>query len=261
MQSLSDRVATARKPFFLHLLLSLATATIVAALVFFIWYPWPFDEMLGGAELFWLVVSVDVICGPLLTLVLWNPTKSPRELLSDMSMIVTLQTAALAYGVYTVAIVRPIHIIFEVDRFRVISASEVDSTELHQAIKDVLPAPWTGPTLLSLREPRDNDELIKSIELSTSGQEPSLRPDWWQPYEKKRSEILTRAKSLKLLYRTRPSHKDTLDRAVLETGMSEESLLWLPLTSSRSLDWVVLIDREKALPRGYAKIDGFITVE
>lgn len=261
MANVLDRIATAKKPFFLHFLASLVTASGIAALVFWIWYPWPFDEMLGGAELFWILVSVDVICGPLLTLVLWDTRKSRRELFSDMTMIVAVQATALAYGVYTVAIVRPIHLVFEVDRFRVISASEVDPSELRHASKNLHLFPWNGPTLLSLRDPKDNDELIKSIELSTSGKEPSVRPDWWQPYEKKQEDVLMRAKPLNFLYRASPSNKDLLDSAILKTGMKEEDLLWLPLTSSRTLDWIILIDRKNALPRGYAHVDGFIAIE
>ena len=61
----------------LHLLLSLVVATLAAVLVFGLWYPGVYRLLAGGGELFLLVVVVDVVCGPLLTLVLFNPTK-PR---------------------------------------------------------------------------------------------------------------------------------------------------------------------------------------
>ena len=49
---------------FAHLGLSLAVAALAAALVFFVWYPYPYNEVSGGRELFFLVVAVDVVAVP-----------------------------------------------------------------------------------------------------------------------------------------------------------------------------------------------------
>ena len=53
-----------------HLLVSLFLAGMAALLVFKVWYPYPYAELTGGLQLYKLVVAVDVVCGPLLTLVL-----------------------------------------------------------------------------------------------------------------------------------------------------------------------------------------------
>ena len=52
-----------------HLLASALVAGGCAALVFWLWYPQPYDVLAGGVKLFVLVTSGDVILGPLLTLV------------------------------------------------------------------------------------------------------------------------------------------------------------------------------------------------
>ncbi len=53
-----------------HSLCSVMVATMAAWVVFTVWYAYPYRELSGGRELFLLVVSADVVCGPLLTLVL-----------------------------------------------------------------------------------------------------------------------------------------------------------------------------------------------
>ena len=77
------------------------------------WYPYPYRELSGGRELFALVVAVDVVLGPLITLVIFNPAKTRRHLVMDFTVIGLLQVAALAYGLWTVFVARPVHLVFE----------------------------------------------------------------------------------------------------------------------------------------------------
>lgn len=255
--SSTSRYISAAKAGISHLLISAMVGGCTALVVFGVWYKWPLHEMLQGRELFWLVVGVDVVCGPLLTLVLWNPAKPRRELVQDMALVACLQTGALLYGIHTVAIVRPVHLVFETDRIRVVSASELEATELPGAPEGLRDLPWTGPTLISVRAPHNSDELLKSVDLSMAGKEPSLRPDWWQSYESGLPQVFARARGLDVLLRARPAQKDLLDTAVRQSGMPASDLLWLPFTSAKAMEWVVLIDRKEGKPRAYAPIDGF----
>jgi hypothetical protein len=51
----------------LHLSASCLVATLAAWVVFSLWFPYPYREASGGVELFGLIVTVDVLLGPLLT--------------------------------------------------------------------------------------------------------------------------------------------------------------------------------------------------
>lgn len=254
---LNPRLFSALRAGSAHFLLTLLVAAVMAGLVFGLWYPWPLYKLVAGRELFWLVVGVDVVCGPLLTMVLWNPSKLRRELIQDLSMVVAVQLAALAYGMHAVAVARPVHLVFEADRLRVVTASEIDSADLPKAPDGLRQLPWTGPTLVSLRDPRDSEEFLKSVELSVAGQEPSLRPAWWQSYELSLPQLLQRARPLAALLNARPDQKDVLENVIRKAELREADLLWLPLTSARTMEWVVLIDKQTGLPKGYAPIDGF----
>lgn len=240
-----------------HLFCSLLAAIAVAGLVFAIWYPSPLFNLVGGLAFFWIVIGVDIVCGPVLTLVLWNATKSRREVFLDLTLIIAIQISALIYGIHTLASGRPVHLVFETDRLRVVTAAEIDHADLQQAPEGLRKLPWTGPTLISVRAPRNSDEFLTSLNLSMAGQEPSVRPSWWQEYDLGRSQLLQRARPLSALTHAHPAKQRTLDEAVRRAGVPETDLLWLPITSATVLDWVVLLDRVTAQPRAYAQIDGF----
>ncbi len=69
--------------FSLHFLATAVLAAIAAALIFLIWFPAPFARMVGGTELFMLVVGCDVVLGPLLSLVIYDPRKTRLALIVD----------------------------------------------------------------------------------------------------------------------------------------------------------------------------------
>ena len=64
----------------IHFLVTLLLAACAAALIFLVWFPDPLQTMIGGTELFMLVVGCDLALGPLISLVIYNSRKSRREL-------------------------------------------------------------------------------------------------------------------------------------------------------------------------------------
>ena len=91
MNKVKDRLGASG----IHLGISLCVAVFAAALVFGLWYPYPYGEISGGRELFFLVVAVDVIMGPLITLAIFNRAKPRRELLIDFTVVGLLQLASV----------------------------------------------------------------------------------------------------------------------------------------------------------------------
>jgi len=252
------RLKSAVRASAVHFFVSVLVAVCTAGLVFFLWYPWPFYEIVRGRELFWLVISVDVVCGPLLTMVLWNPSKPRRELALDMGLILLIQITALGYGLYSVTQARPVRLVFEVDRFRLISASEVEPQDLPSAVPHLRSLPWAGPSLIGIRESRSGEETLRSIELSMAGQEPSMRPNWWQSYDDSRFAVQRRMKPLVGLRAEKlPEAQAAIDGAVEKAGVPIGQIHYLPLVSHKSLDqWIALLDAEANII-GYAPVGGF----
>jgi hypothetical protein len=168
-----------------------------------------------------------------------------------------VQMGMLVYGVHTVAVARPVHLVFETDRFHIVTAAEIEPADLSAAPEGLRQLPWTGPTLISLRAPRSSEEFVKSLDLSLAGQEPALRPGWWQDYALALPKVLQNAKPLSALDKVPPGKKLELDKAVNAAGVPASELLWLPLTHARAMDWIVLLDKKTGQPRAYAHIDGF----
>lgn len=255
--SISPRIRAAANAAFIHLLCSMGIAVLAAILVFAVWYPYPYRELSGGRELFLLVMAVDVVCGPLLTAVLFNPAKPRAELVRDLALVVAIQLAALAYGLYSVALARPVHLVFEVDRMRAVTVADVQPADLAKANAPWNTLPWTGPTVIGARGPKDLAEKNEDLDLSLQGNERSQRPHWWQDFALSRDAALARAKPVSLLRGKHPLQAELIDQAIRDSGHAEAALKWLPLTSSRSLDWVVLIDGKTAIPVAYLPLDGF----
>lgn len=240
----------------IHLLLSLAIATVSAGLVFGLLYPMPYREMLGVADIFWLILLVDVVCGPLMTLVLANPRKKPRERLVDWGAIGLIQVLALFYGLHSVWIARPVILAFEMDRLVVVTAIEVDIDKLKLAPQGMQRLPWVGIMHVGTRSARDSAEIIENVELAGGGISPAMLPHWWRPWQEQASEIKKRSKPLSELTGKRPNDAATLQRAAARTRLPEDELRYLPLVSSKTMDWIALLDKDANLV-GWAAVDGF----
>ncbi|MCT7326714.1 hypothetical protein [Ralstonia mojiangensis] len=252
------RVRAAVKAALIHLGLSLVVAVLTATVMFGLWFPYPYRDLAGGQHLFWIVIGVDVVCGPLLTSVLFNPVKSRRELTLDLSLVALVQLAALLYGLHSVTLARPVILAFETDRLVTVSAAEINTADLPLAPPEFQALSWTGPVLAGTRTPKDGGETLKSIELSTQGIEPSARPGWWQSYEKSRPVIQQRMKRLDARRAKLPSDKQVIiDEAAKKAGLPVDQLYYLPLVSQKQLDtWIALLDAQGTV-KGYAPIDGF----
>lgn len=231
---------------------------LMAFLVFGIWFPHPLRHLGGGLDLFWIFIGVDVVCGPVLTALLYSPTKIRRELITDLSLVVVIQLLALGYGIYSISQARPVALVFESDRFVSVSAAQVDVAALPQTLPQWQSLSWSGPILLGTRKARDGLETLQSIELSLRGLEPSARPGWWQSYDKSRPLAQQRMKPLAALRTLQaPEVQAIIDDAVKETGFPIDQVHYLPLVSKKSLDhWVALLDGEATII-GYAPVGGF----
>lgn len=240
----------------IHLGLSLVIAAMAALLVFGIWYPYPYREISGGRELFLLVVTVDVILGPLITLAVFNRTKPRTELRRDLVMVALIQLAALGYGLWTVSVARPVHMVFEYDRFRVVHAIDVPLELLAKTPSGVDALPLTGPTLLSLRPFRDGQEKMEATIAALQGVSLSSRPDLWRPYASAVPEILLAAQPISALKYRFPERVAEIERVLASTGRNPQTVVYLPMVGRESF-WTVFLDPVTAQVVASMSLDSF----
>jgi hypothetical protein len=236
-----------------HLAASALLAAAVALLTLGLWYPGDFAEMAGGKRLFLLILGVDVVMGPLLTLIVFNIRKPRNELIRDLAVIAVLQLAALAYGLHTLYAARPVALAYEPGRFRVVAANQVPLERLPSARPEYRHLPLTGPWILGTRATRP-EERLRSLEEALNGIDIGQRPERWQPYAESREAILSDAKPVADLLRRHEGHRQELLDRLAAQGLDPARSRFLPIVARG--EWVALLD-ERGEIVGYAPFDGF----
>lgn len=238
-----------------HIVVSLAVAGSAAVLVFGVWYPGAYRSLAGGTGLFLLVTSVDLTLGPLLTFAVFNLKKGWPHLRRDLAAIAAMQCAAIGYGLHTVYIARPVALVFEVDRFRMIAATDVNLPELSAAEPEFRTLPLTGPWLLGTRRARSIADNNEAVFMGISGVDIAQRPSFWQPYAASANDALKHARPVASLTAKYPERAVEISARLRELKIDESRARFLPLTA-RAGDWVAIID-DAAKPVHFVPVDGF----
>lgn len=229
-----------------HLLISGAIAAGALALMLLVWYPHPLFKAAGGDDLLFLLVGVDVVIGPLITLVIFKPGK--KGLKFDLFAIGTLQLAALAYGVSIVYLARPAYIVFVKDRFEVVTAVELQPQNLAEAkVAQFRSIPVDGPAWVYGEFPEDARERAELVKLALTGLDLQHFPRFYRPLEAHAGDILARAQTVERTRRTEPKAAAVVDAWLKESGTPADAVRYVDLRAPRY--WVaVLVDAKTARP-------------
>lgn len=239
-----------------HFGLSMLVASLAAVLVFAIWYPYPYREISGGRELFLLLAGVDVILGPLITLAIFDRRKSMRELVTDLAIVAAVQLSALSYGLWTVFVARPVHLVFEIDRFRIVHAVDVPEELLPKAPPGIEALPLAGPTLLAVRPFKDAGEKFEATMAALGGADLGARPDFWQPYAQARSRVLAAARPVARLKQRFPAQSAQIDVVLQGAGRTAATVAYVPLVGRKSF-WTAFVDATNAEVVAFMPLDSF----
>lgn len=252
------RFKTGLKASATHLFLSIAIAVLCAALVFGFWYPSPFDELARGREIFLLVMTVDVICGPLLTFIVFDRRKPKSELWRDLAAIGLIQISALGYGVSSLMNARPVWIAFEGDRFRIVSVPDINLNQLHLASEPLQRLSFTGPKLVGVRLATGSDADFKdSIFLALNGEPPAFRPARWVPYETQVQDVIKASRPVENLLQKYPAQRSALDEIAAKNNSQLTQLGYMPLLAEGTLEWTVIIGLTDGQPKAYLALDAW----
>ncbi len=248
------------RPALYHFLICLVMAGFILLFFRVVWFPGPFGKLSGANELVVLVLSVDVVIGPILTLVIYNQAKSTHEKTLDFAVIALLQVAALSYGLWTAHQATPRFLVLEVDRFKLINNHDLRGVDLSVATPRVLEKSRTGIALVGVRKPKDAQENAKVLfESLQGGRDLAERPDFYVPWaDVSVAERLARARPVMHLLRHDPTLLPQV-MAMLSAAKSEVSgVYFLPLMAQK--EWTVILNESGEL-LGYVQATGFIPEE
>jgi hypothetical protein len=227
----------------IHLSLSAAIAAAVFTFMLTVWFPWPLFEAAGGDRLIFILVAVDATLGPLITLIIFKSGKKGLKL--DLAIIALLQFSALAYGIHTVYLARPVYLVFTVDRFDLITAKDLDPADLAKVTRPEFKQPSLGrPQYIAAQMPSDSKESSKILDTAFQGKDLQMYPQYYVPYESMTQAALQRAKPLDALLKRDP---EGVKRYLEAAGKTAESVKYLPLRAKEK-DGAVLLDAATGAP-------------
>ncbi len=225
--------------FLIHLAISALIALAVIGLVFFIWYPAPLHTAVGVTQIFLILLAVDVVLGPLLTLLVYKVGK--KTLVMDLTVIVVLQLGALSYGLWTVAEGRPAWLVFAVDRFELVRVLDIDERKLDQADLAYRQSSLLGPHWVAASNPSDSDERNDLVMESVfGGADLAQRPNLYQPLNAQANAIQQRVLELSKL-----SEFNDIESVSTLLAVHPRADAWLPLRANNQ-DMVVLMHKASA---------------
>lgn len=248
-----------------HLLATALAAAGLAAVVFVYWFPPGLRELAGGGRLLALSVISLFVCGPVLTALLYRPTKSKRALQVDVVFIGVLQLASLLYGVNALIQARPLALVFETDRFRLVTHADIPVRALPPLAIWIRPWSLDSFVMTSIRGALSDEERAQRFDDMLADISPSQRPIYWQEMAHSIVQIRGRVRALSDLRAAYPEQQQAIDRAV-ERGspraagavVSGGEAVWLPLVSRHNLEWVVFLDPLTMQAKAFLPLDGFI---
>ena len=229
-----------------HFGICLLIGAILLALFTCVWYPSPTFEAIGGLDIFLMLLCIDVLLGPLLTLVVFKPGK--KSLKFDLAVIGFVQLAALCYGVLTLLAGRPVFIAALGHRFDLIQASEIGEEQLGTSGASL---PWWGPKIVGTKQATDKKERERMMFSGLAGVDYGHYPRYHVPLESMREELLKSAKPISELRIENTTQDAAISSWLSSHGYDDQTAVFQGL-KARSQDMTVILDAKTAAVVGIA---------
>jgi len=212
----------------------------VIGMVYWIWYPAPTLEVVGAFPIIRLLVLVDLVIGPLLTMIVYVHGKPGLKF--DLTVIALLQIAALVYGSYRLYEERPEFLVFAVDRVEFVSSRQIDETAIQFDRSDA--ARFANLVQVFARSPESPEEHQRYLESIMAGQ-PDLerRAEFWEPWAAGAEVIRNRVKPIDEIKASSTRESDNIRQVIDEYGDLHPNLGVLPIGGIER-DLGMLIDRD-----------------
>ena len=219
---------------FSHFILSIIIFTIVLATMIHFWYPAPHFSLSGGWDGLKILAGVDLVLGPLLTLVVFNIKKPKKELVMDLSLIVLMQFAALGWGLNAIYQQRPVAIVFYGTEFFSYPASEY--TKQNVSPETLRQFGSQLPVLIYAKKPPmgsgELEEMVTRIE--TENVFPYHQINIYHPFKEFFSELKSNPlylADINTIIETNTGIREALDSVLQETDKNIDDYVYFKLYS------------------------------
>ena len=171
------------RAFGLHVAASALLLGLIIGTLYLAWYRWPGWYLAGSLQVTLVLVAVDVVLGPLLTLVVAAPSKSRGQLTRDLGVIVAVQLVALGYGSLSLWNGRPLYYVFSEKWLQMVQAYDIEPAErllADQAHAPFAPHAYSLPRWVWAPLPTDPAERKK---FEGTGADVTMMPRYYRSFD------------------------------------------------------------------------------
>ena len=138
--------------FAIHFILSAIALSILLAVIMFVWFPGILFNVDGGWAGLRIVIGVDLVLGPLLTLIVFKAGKPGLKF--DLTAIGVFQVTCMTAGMWVVYTERPLALVLAHDTVYSITAQEFSDYDKDSSVLDQFGGSY--PKLIYTEMPEDD---------------------------------------------------------------------------------------------------------
>ncbi len=226
------------KAFLIHLLLSAVVISALFLIILLYWFPEPFLGATNFKEIALILIAIDLILGPLLTFVVFNPGKKGLRL--DLSIIVSIQIMGLSYGLYMLFLTHPVYITYHENSFNIITAKQARPDKATNLVFQV--SKLSSPTITFLNIPTEDIKNKLFNDMMNGDAEIEARADYYEPYTDHLDEIL--ANSIEAAKIFSEENIDDASKDFLEKHSHIDNFAFIPLVNGSSYNGIIVLNKD-----------------
>ncbi len=217
------------KAFGAHLSISVVLFVGIIAACMTLWYPPPYFWIDGGIQVTRLAAMVDIVLGPLLTLVVFRPGKA--SLKRDLAVIGVVQIGFLAWGVHVLYEERPIlsaFIGYPAERFYPIPKQYIVDSK--RPIEELVALSGDRPALVAIRMPADRAEARELVRVQLRGLPSVFRQtERYERLDAHLNDVFLVSRSRERIRMVWPEAEAKADAFAAERGRKFEDYAFVPV--------------------------------
>jgi hypothetical protein len=241
--------------FAIHLMVSCVVVLIFLTVMKQFWYPEYFFEVSAGWSVLKILIMVDLVLGPAITLIIFKAGKPGLKF--DLAVIAALQIAALLYGGSIIFQNRPGYLVFAVDRFEVVAVTAVDETaipgpELRRAVGNPIP-------IIYASLPDDEEARNKILfEVVSGGADIEMRPELYKPFQENLDKVFMKSIDISMLISGDVEAGKRISKFVSGQSARLNDFLYYPLVG-KNRDMLIVFARTGGRPVGVVDVNPWLS--
>lgn len=223
--------------FGIHLAISTVLLLVMLLIIFWIWFPGILFSVDGGWTGLRIVIGVDLVLGPLMTLVVYKAGKP--GLTFDLTAIAVFQLSCMTAGMWIVYNERPLALVLAYDTIYSISAKELEDYDRDPALLDDFAGPYPKLIYAELPEAEFAAE-VAALRSQFIGEPLYIQTERYRPMPQEDTIAV---------FRWQSQVRESVDSALLE--LLPEGCLFAKFVSAVTSGYVCFNPEERRLEEFY----------